>query len=244
MEISADFVGYACSTIRRVLGPEVMPIFLQGCSGNINPHPRGDFGWAKKHGEALGTAVLTALDHAKPLSDDRVDFAETRVFLEQEPPPPIEECERDVIRWEEEAAQWRAAGDVGRALNAEGMRDQALMEFEAETAEDDCFWDEIAIQRLNLGPIQLLGFPAEMFVQYALDFAKQSPDPVITLGCTNGVRGYIPVAADFPYEGYEVYGAHRYYAALPYSSSCERDVRSAAYHLLGIRDPDETPYCI
>jgi len=242
LAITADYIGYACATIRRALGPEVIPLFLQGCCGNINPHPRGDFGCAKKHGEALGRAVLTAIKHAEPLDGERVDYAVETLDLDQEPPPPLEECEQEVVRWEEEAARWRAEGDVGQLLNAEGMRDQAVMECEAETlGDDEWFSDVIEVQRLTLGPIQLLGFPAEMFVQYALDFDRQAAGPVLTLGCTNGVHGYIPVAADFPFGGYEVHGAHRYYATLPYAANCERYIRRAAYELLGIAQPDFTP---
>ncbi len=85
--------------------------------------------------------------------------------------------------------------------------------------------------------------PGEMFVQYGLDFDRQAAGPVISLGCTNGMHDYVPAAADYPYGGYEVSEAHRYYGALPYSSGCEGDIRAAVYYrLLGIPDADNTPY--
>jgi neutral ceramidase len=244
LSITADYVGYACDVIRAKLGPELMPLFLQGCSGNINPNPRGDFGWAKKHGEALGQAVLSAIRSAEPLSDGRIDYAETTIDLALEPPPPFEECAREAARWDEEALKCRESGNTGRLLYAEAMRDQALMEHEAETCDDDSFWATMRVQRLNLGPAHILGFPAEIFVQYGLDFDRQADGPVLSLGITNGVQGYVPVAADYPFGGYEVHGAHRFYGVLPFDRSCERDIRSAAYELLGIRNPDRTPYGI
>ena len=87
-------------------------------------------------------------------------------------------------------------------------------------------------------------FPAEMFVQYGLDFQAQSEKPVFALGFTNGVHGYVPTAADYPYGGYEVNNAHRYYGLLMFSPACERLIRQAVYELLGIEKPDWTPYTV
>jgi hypothetical protein len=245
LAVTADYCGYACDTIRRVAGDDVMPLFLQGCSGNINPHPRGDFGWAKRHGETLGEAALTAIRRASSLNSRSLDFALETIDLMVEPPPPQDACEREVLQWEEAAAKWRGEGDVGQEMHAEGLRDHALFEWEAASlGEDQEFVATFDIQRLSLGPVQVLGFPAEMFVQYALDFDRQAEGPVISLGITNGVHGYVPVAADYPHGGYEVRGAHRYYGVLPFDRSCERDIRRAAYDLLGIRNPDRTPYGI
>jgi neutral ceramidase len=99
------------------------------------------------------------------------------------------------------------------------------------------------IQHLRLGDVHLLAFPAEMFVQYALDFERQSPHkPTITLGYTNGCWGYIPTAADYAIGGYEVDMAYRYYGTLMVSSDCERLIREEVYAMLDVSHPDWTPY--
>jgi hypothetical protein len=100
------------------------------------------------------------------------------------------------------------------------------------------------MQLLELGGARILGMPAEMFVQYGLDFAAQASGPLLALAYTNGVHGYLPTAADYPYGGYEVDGAHRYYGTLMYAPACEGLVRAAAYELLGVRGPDTTPYSV
>jgi hypothetical protein len=120
----------------------------------------------------------------------------------------------------------------------------AYYTLEKEVAESDPMplTKPFAIQRLRIGDAQILGMPAEMFVQYQLDFERQSAGVVLSLGYTNGVHGYVPTAADYPYGGYEVDGANRYYGTLMYAPSCEMLIREEAYHLLGIREPDRSPY--
>src|SRR5207244_3338038 len=65
LEITADWPGYACRYLRKKTN--IMPLFLQGCAGNINPHPRGTFEWAEKHGETIAEAAIEAMDSALPI---------------------------------------------------------------------------------------------------------------------------------------------------------------------------------
>jgi hypothetical protein len=98
------------------------------------------------------------------------------------------------------------------------------------------------LQRLTIGGAHLIGMPAEMLVQYGLDFERQSPSPAMALGYTNGVHNYVPTAADYALGGYEVEAAHVYYNTLMFTDACEKRIRSAVYELLGLERPDWTPY--
>src|SRR5205823_6072349 len=129
-----------------------------------------------------------------------------------------------------------------RILYAEGLRGFADYERSVAVSGSSALTKPFALQRLTVGGAQILGMPAEMFVQYGLDFAEQADGPVMALGYTNGVHGYVPTAADYPYGGYEVDGAHRFYATLMYTPDCERMIRAAAYRLLGVHEPDWTAY--
>ena len=61
---TADWIGYAMQLIESQL-PSVTALFVNGCAGNINPHPRGTFALAERHGTRAGDAVLqTVLDRA------------------------------------------------------------------------------------------------------------------------------------------------------------------------------------
>lgn len=246
LEITADFCGYACDMVRDLVGTGVTPMFAQGCAGNINPSPRGTFEDARAHGETVGEAAMEALDNTEPLAGVRVEAAEETVRLPLIPPPPLDECERRVAEWTERLEQERAAGDVGRILHAEGMRDFAERERRIASDRSGDLSTPFTLQRIRLGPAQILAMPGEMFVQYGLDFVRQAEarGPVFALAYTNGVHGYVPSAADYPYGGYEVDGAHRYYDTLMFTPQCEPLIRDAAYRLLGVAQPDRTPYTV
>jgi len=245
--ITADFCGYACDYIRRESAGTLMPLFLQGCCGNINPYPRGRFTHAQEHGYNLGAAALEALKRSEPLAGsqeekEKLDYAEKTIHLPLQPPQPREECEASIAEWTAKIEEERARGNQGARMHAEGMRDYA--QYELRMHEQSSWEQPFTMQKLTLGTAQVLGMPAEMFVQYALDFAKQSPKPLLPLGFTNGVHGYVPTAADFPLGGYEVNYAHRYYGTLMFTPECERLIREAAYELLEVQEPDWTPYSV
>ena len=240
LEITADWPGFACEAVRRATG--AMPFFLQGCCGNINPHPRGTYELARRHGETIAGAALEAVNPASCKLTEDVRFREVAVDLPLNPPPPVEECERNVAHWQAQVESEKKSGNVGRILHAEGLRDFAAYERVIAGEEDPKLTRAFHIQALDFGGLRILGLPAEMFVQYQLDFSQQSDGPVIALGYTNGVHGYVPTAADYPFGGYEVEGSHRYYGTLSYAPASELLIRDAAYDLLEVEDPDRSAY--
>lgn len=222
-----------------------MPFFLQGCCGNINPHPRGTFEKAEQHGRTLGGAALDALEQDEPAFPVAGVGAKSRVVeLPLLAPPPIGICESRIAEWERKLEVERTSGDVGHILHAEGMLAFARYEREKALEGEPALRSQFEIQMLDVGGATVLGMPGEMFVQYQVDFERQSDGIVFPLGYTNGVHGYVPTAADYPFGGYEVEGAHRYYGTLMYAAESEALIRQAGYELLGVADPDRTPYTI
>jgi neutral ceramidase len=246
LAITADYCGYACSFVRRNLGQDVVPLFLQGCCGNINPEPRGTYQHAEQHGRTLGEAALQAIDQAAPVDLDaspRIEAAETvtRLPLIR---PFADDNEKSLARWAEQVEVERRSGHQGRIMHAEGLRDYFAYEREQIAKAPGSLEKPFAIQRIALGSVQIIGMPGEMFVQYGLDLKRQADGPVFALGFTNGVHGYVPTASDYPFGGYEVASAHRYYGTLMFTPECEPLIRQAAYELLEIRQPDVMPYTV
>lgn len=244
LQITADYPGVACEVIREELGGRELPFFLQGCAGNINPHPRGAYEDAARHGQTLAAAALEAADEAQPLESGDLSFAEKTISLSVLPPPSIEQCDRNIAEWRQKLEAERAGGHQGRILHAEGLLTFSEYERRLATGEETVKELPFAIQRVSLGGLDLLGMPGEMFVQYGLDFERQSARPLLALGYTNGVYGYVPTAADYPHGGYEVDGAYRYYGLPMYTPDCEPLIRRAAYELLAIEKPDTTAYAV
>jgi neutral ceramidase len=243
LRITADYCGYAADAVRRQTDGKATPLFLQGCSGNINPMRRATFTAAAHNGRMLGGAALQAWQDAGPLMEDEpISHAIRTVQLPLSPPPPVEECRETVARCEAQLAADRAAGSVGAILNSEGLL--AYAQLELQIAEAGCPPEpaQMEIQRIAVQGACFVGLPAEVFVQYALDLDAQALGPVFTLGCTNGAHNYLPTAAAYELGGYETNHAHRYYHNLMYSPASERIVREALYDLLGVAEPDWTPY--
>lgn len=244
---TADFCGVACETVRAETGGAIVPLFLQGCCGNINPHPRGSFEHARQHGRALGLATLEAIEQAEAdrIADPAgIDSEEMQVDLPLIPPPSADACRELLACARADLEKEKAGGSVGRIQHAEGMVRYAEMALGLCDADPGSLRTPFVLHRVSVGGIQALGMPGEVFVQYALDLERQSQSPVLTLGYTNGVQNYVPTAADYARGGYEIDSAHVYYHSLMFASDCERLIRAAAYEMLGIERPNWSPYSV
>lgn len=246
LAITADFCGYACETVRAEMG-DLVPMYLQACCGNINPNPRGTFEDAEDLGMTLGLAAAEAIRHSEPVREadpQDMDFVEESVELPLLPPPPEPECANKVEQCAAEVEDARREGKTGRILFAEGMLRYAQLELEAARKDQETLVTLFAMQRITVAGVHLLGMPAEMFVQYQNDFERQSRAPVMALGFTNGVHGYVPTAADYPLGGYEVEMAHKFYHTLMFAPECERLIRDKAYDLLNMQYASRVPYMV
>ncbi|NUQ70045.1 MAG: neutral/alkaline non-lysosomal ceramidase N-terminal domain-containing protein [Chthonomonadales bacterium] len=245
LRITADFCGYAADHVRSEGKMGLTPLFLQGCCGNINPLRRSTYISAAYNGRILGEAALHAWRDATALYDDEpLSFAERTVELPFLPPREIGVVDAEIKDWERKAAEFETTNNMGALLHAQGMVAYCRTERAMAEAGPDAWHGQFPIQVLSIAGAKFVGLPAEVFVQYALDFDIQTDQPVFTLGCTNGALNYLPTAADYPLGGYEVEQAHRYYDSLMYTAECESIVRNAVYDMLGVDKPDLTPYSL
>jgi hypothetical protein len=242
--ISADWCGYACRVVQEATGGAVTPLLLQGCCGNINPLRMGGFEDAEASGREVGRAALAALGRAEPLGRCPLAFSETVLSLPQLRPDAEEET-RTLLEFEPQLAEARdKSAAAGQLLYLEGRVDCARDRLALTKLADPDLALPFAIQHLSVGGADLLGLPGEMFVQYQNDFSSQNTRPVFCAAFSNGCHGYVPTAADYPYGGYEVAEAYRYYGTLMISDACEPLIREEVYRLLGIEEPDWTPYSV
>jgi neutral ceramidase len=58
--LCGDYAGFAQRHIEQ-RHPEAQAMFMSGCGGDANPHPRGTMAWAREHGAALGEEVCRVL---------------------------------------------------------------------------------------------------------------------------------------------------------------------------------------
>lgn len=60
-KISGDFAGFSQEFVEKEL-KGVQAMFMQGCAGDSNPHPKGTYDIAREHGATLGREALRVLE--------------------------------------------------------------------------------------------------------------------------------------------------------------------------------------
>ena len=233
LAFSAEFPGYAARTIRRELDG-ALPMFAQGCCGDINCTPMdGTLRTSMRQGELLGEAAVAAARGSEALRSNRLEAASQVIHLPTRIPPAdeaeraleeqktrVRQAEQDpdatdyLIRQYRGQIQW--AEDYLRAARNRRPRPEAF-----------------EIQAMRIGEAALVAYPGEMFVDYQLEMDRASPfEKTFTLAYSNGCIGYVPTAGAFPEGGYEVDHAFRYYGTLMITPACERLIKSATLELL------------
>ncbi len=190
--VSADFPGAAVVRIREALGPDVVPLFAQGCQGNINGYPlRSSHENADAAGRKLGDAVLAAMETAESISADAFRIRTGRADLPTRELPPWDEISESVEKL-------KAAFVPGENVCfRQEDHDHFVAHFEKleqmmARGETPPPWRFDATV-VSLGDEWVLvTYAGEMFCQYELWVDQAAPFAHnMTLGLTNGATGYI-----------------------------------------------------
>ncbi len=233
LAFSAEFPGYAARFIRRELDGG-LPMFAQGCCGDINCTPMdGTLRTTMQQGELLGAAAVAAARRAEPLSSNRLG-SERQVIHLPTRIPSVDEAQRALNEQKDR---------VRHAENDSEASDYLTLQYRGQIAWAKDYLaaaqnrqprpEAFEIQVLRIGETAVVAYPGEMFVDYQLEMDRSSPfEKTITLGFSNGCIGYVPTAVAFPEGGYEVDHAFRYYGTLMITSACERMIKSATLELL------------
>ena len=185
----------------------VTALFVNGCAGNINPHPRGSFALAARHGTRAGDAVLqTVLDRADLRRGGRLRCAQHAFELPLQPMPSQQECERELAEWEPAFRQLK--GEHHRSWQVCRRYFAAKERFEACQSGSVATGLPLELQVVALDDVALIGLPGEIFVETGLAIAEASPFSLtLPVGYANGAIGYVPTSEEVPYGGYEVLDA-------------------------------------
>lgn len=224
--ITADYPGPVRRTLEEQIGGTVL--FATGCAGDQNTghsaevtaHRDSDdrtFARCEQVGRRIAAVTREAELHSTselPWSDElhssserhsgdgEVSSASAAVDLDLDVPSATE-LQREREHWAAQAA----TGSRSTPLY-ENWRDWA-----AETDPDGPASWPARVNVLRWGPAVIISLPGEPFCQAGLDLRAQvsGAAAVFVLGYTDGCPGYLPSATEYPFGGYEVCDAHRYY---------------------------------
>ncbi|WP_224387959.1 hypothetical protein [Pseudonocardia sp. ICBG1293] len=212
--LTADYPAVVRGRLERTLATTVL--HATGCAGDVNTgHGAADsfrtatsadrtFAASARAGARVADAALRAVP-AHGSSPGSVGGRSVPVLLDLEVDGPAER-RRAAARWSAARAGadpaadalYRCWADWARAVPVDAPRTWA---------------GDVTV--LSWGPVTLVALPGEPFAATAATvrarLAATAERPVVVIGYSNGVPGYLPTVDEYPLGGYEVLDAHRYY---------------------------------
>lgn len=197
--IGADFPGF----MMRFVGeahPDAVVQFVQGCCGDCRPRMISEDGrkfipgtleLVLGFGRSLADGVERAISkEGRPLTGG-LSFHAARLDL------PVDVPGREVYE-----SHRSATSPYHRKWAADHL---AILDSGASVTP----FVPLRVHAARIGgpgaSVALVTFGAEIFNEYGLNLAASlAPEPVIALGYTNGMAGYVPTASAIPVGGYEV----------------------------------------
>jgi hypothetical protein len=194
---SADFPYHLTEAIRESMGAEWNVVFLNGCCGNINHidvknvGQKSGYEESRRIGRELAGATVQALKTSEFLEIDSLD-ARTRVVgckLREIPPEVRDQAAREIQEGVDFAKKNFNEPHVAAAYVLSRTRDRT------HPAE---------VMAMRIGPVGLVGLPAEVFVEISKQIQTSSPlDPTLVCELANGCMGYVPHYVGYAEGGYE-----------------------------------------
>jgi hypothetical protein len=197
-KFSADYPYHLTETIRQELGADWNVVYLNACSGNINhinvndKSQRSSYEESRKIGKVLAKAALRAYKRSAEVKIDRLDSRVKQIRC------PIRKVPRELYEWAK--VEMREDSDKASKRNFNEFTPRGIIRL-AETKEQSRIAEVIV---LSIGPVGIVGLPAECFVELSRDIQTHSlMDSTWVIGLTGGSMGYVPHSRGYREGGYE-----------------------------------------
>ena len=215
-QFNGDYAGYAQQAIESA-HPGAVALFVNGCSGDQNPYPRGKVEQAETHGRSLASAVDAALATDLIEISGQLRAAYEEIPLAYSPVP----TEPQLIE-RQKSTNKLDASHAGRLLAVLKQRGGLATQY------------PYPVQVLRLGDqLTLVTLGGEVVVDYSLRLKRELNDPNIWVaGYSNDLMTYIPslrVLKEGGYEGGDAmkWGTH----PAPWSENVEEQIVGTVHRL-------------
>jgi len=213
--VSADFPGMARRFLQeRVLGPQVPVVYHTGPAGNQSPRHvtrANTFAEAERLGAILGKAVAEAVATVSYTSEVRLSSARRFLELPRRTFPSVEEAQAKLVHARERLERLRRENAPRQEIRTAevdwfGAEETVTLARAAAEGRIEAYYRSCLpaeIQALSINKWTFVGWPGEVFVEYALEVKSQRPDTYI-LSLANGeLQGYIVTEEAAREGGYE-----------------------------------------
>jgi len=182
-QLSADYPGVVSTRLREAFGDQVVPLFMPGCCGDINPtHSRDHL----TTGNLLADQMVPALELRQPLAGPLPLGANKQSIT-----VPLRDLELDQEERLAECGWGAELDDVFR----EG---HATLRAEGITQVDT--W----VQAFHLGDTSFVALPGEVFIDWQTRIKEKSPFPwTFPVELSNDSLGYLITRDAWEGGGYE-----------------------------------------
>ena len=217
---SADFPAIISALLAKVQGKDMVTIFTNGTSGNINhvdvsrPDQLSDHQESARIGGILAADVLKMLPDLRPIDINHLQARSLKVEL------PVQAVQADEVKWAQQViGQYgkTASSPFNDVIKAWRILDLARFDNNARQKitttvplTDDGSALQSEVQVIALGDeLALVGFPGDAFVELGLAIKLNSPFPftIVNEQSGNGAISYVPNRKAFSEGGYEVISA-------------------------------------
>jgi hypothetical protein len=215
-QINADYPGFAQAAI-EASHPGATALFLAGCGGDVNPHPRSEIELAQQHGKSLATAVDDVLRQPQANLHGPLQVGFERVELKLVAAPGKEQLER--LLQDKNVYQQRLA----KYLLAELAAGRTLPTSYPCPVQVLRFGDDLIFAALG----------GETCVDYALRLRREFAGRRIWIaGFSNEIFSYVPTERILQEGGYEGGAAMVYFGFHgPYQPGLENLLINAVHRL-------------
>jgi hypothetical protein len=194
-KFSADFPYFMGEKLKARLDPNLLPIFAQGTSGDVNhidvndPKQRKGLELTRHLGETLADDVLKAIEKERPASSSPIRVASKvlRIPLQTYTPEDLDKS-REVVK-----ATKRSFLELVRA--------HKILRLHRRKSDSM----KVEIQAFRIGDVALVALPGEVFVELGLFIKKYSPfEDTMVVELANDSIHYVPTLKGFSEGSYEV----------------------------------------
>lgn len=197
-KFSADYPYHLTEAMREELGSDWRVVYLNACSGNINHinvndrNQRSSYEESRKIGRTLAKTALQAHKTSTEIKINRIAASVKQIQC------PIRKVPKDVYEWAK--IQMREDSAKASKRNFNEFTPRGIIRL-AETKEQSRIAEIIV---LSIGPVGIVGLPAECFVELSRDIQTHSlMDSTWVIGLTGGSMGYVPHPRGYREGGYE-----------------------------------------
>ncbi|MDR3676989.1 MAG: neutral/alkaline non-lysosomal ceramidase N-terminal domain-containing protein [Acidobacteriota bacterium] len=199
---SADYPGYMAECLSRLSGNDLIPIFFNGCCGDVNHLDYSDrtqgrgFQMTQRVGYLVGVAAFEARNRAVPVEGNSISISHEMVQLKR-------------LRISEEQHRWaqeiiRKAQEQAAPGQVDGLPDEHYARMWAEMYPKQGQDDFAEVCALRIGDLGIVTLPGEMFCKFGLQIKRESPAKhTIVIELANDALGYFPTREAFDQGGYE-----------------------------------------